>query len=451
MMNFKKRTLAIALSTLIAPMGAHATNGMFLIGFGEKAQSIGGAAIAYPQDAMASAANPANMTWVDVNTMRVDVGAELFLPSAEATLDKGTDGDGVPGASVTSKSRANTFLIPNMGMAMKFNRKITMGMTAVGAGGGGSRYPENFYNTLAGVGDTKETLGVNLMVMQMNPTASYKVNKTHSIGASLIASVATFRAFGVGTNFGNRADCGGGVYSFECMSNQGNDWSYGAGLRLGWMGRFLDNRLNLGVSGSTKVYMTEFDKYIGLFPDQGDMDTPAMFGVGMSYKLTNELDVVFDVTRTLYSGVNAIGNPGPNPNTDVLDIPGEFFGEENGAGFGWDDQTIYKLGFAYQYDPKWTLRAGWNYGKSPIPEERAVILNIVAPATTEHHLTLGATYQLGQGLLGADTEVSFLYVHAFEFEQYGPTYLTNQATGQSGFGKIGMSQNVFGVSFGLKM
>lgn len=447
MKNFKQRTLALALSTLIAPMGAHATNGMFMIGYGAKSVGMGGTAIANPQDAMASATNPATMTWIDVNTMRVDVGAEAFVPDAEATMDKGTDGNGVRGTVVTEKSSANRFLIPHMGGAMKFNRKITMGMTAVGAGGGGSRYNTNLYNVLANSGDPNETLGVNLMIMQMNPTLSYKLNKQNSIGASVIVSIATFRAFGVGTNFGNRALCG----SFECMSNQGNDWAYGSGLRLGWMGRFLDQRLSLGVSGSTKVYMSKFDKYTGLFPDQGDMDTPAMFGVGLGYKLTDKLDVAFDVSHTLYEGVNAIGNPGPNPNTDVLDIPGEFFGESDGAGFGWENQTIYKLGMSYQYNNDLTLRAGWNYGKSPIPESDAIILNIVAPATTEHHLTLGATYQLGQGLMGADTEVSFVYMHAFEFEQYGPTYLTNQSTGQSGFGKIGMSQDAFGISFGLKM
>lgn len=440
-----KHALAVLLASV--PASVFATNGMMMIGFGAKSEAVGGAAIAFPQDAMAGASNPATISWIDVSTMRIDVGAELFLPDAEVSLDKGTSGTGVSGPAITQKSRANTFVIPNMGGAMKFNRKITIGMTAVGAGGGGSRYNKNLYNVLAEKGSPDETLGVSLFIMQVNPTVSFKLNSQNSFGGSLILGLQQFRAFGMGTNFGSKSLCG----SDGCMSNQGNDYSTGAGLRLGWMGRFFDDRLSLGAAGSSRVYMQKIKKYEGLFPNAGEMDTPPMLGVGLALKLNDKMDVAFDVTHTYYKLVDAIGNPGPDPNSSDLVIPGESFGDPHGAGFGWNNQTVYKLGMAYKLNDDWTLRAGWNYGKSPIPEDRAILLNLVAPATTEHHLTLGGTRHLGPGPMGTDAELSFVYVHAFKFEQYGPTYLTNQDTGQTGFGKIGMSQNAFGVSIGLKL
>jgi len=207
MMNFKQRTLALAVSTLIAPMGAHATNGMMMIGYGAKMVGMGGTAIANPQDSLAGAVNPATIGEFNI---RADIGAELFLPDAESTLGRGT------ATEITEESRANTFLIPNMAMAMKFNRKISFGFSAVGAGGGGSRYNTNLYNVQNNV-TPDETLGVNLMVMQMNPTAAYRINKRNTVGASLIIGVQTFRDFGL-TQFSTFTADG------QPLVAQGNDW-----------------------------------------------------------------------------------------------------------------------------------------------------------------------------------------------------------------------------------
>lgn len=440
MKNFKQRTLALALSTLIAPMGAHATNGMFMIGYGAKSVGMGGTAIANPQDSLAGAVNPATIGWVDVNTMRADVGAELFLPSAYACLHE---------RPICQESQADTFLIPNMAMAMKFNRKLTFGFSAVGAGGGGSRYNTNvyYYQDNPNSPDIRKTVGVNLMVMQMNPTVAYRVNKQNTVGASLIMSVQTFRAFGL-ERFNPFAD----PNSTLGLDPKGNDWSYGAGVRLGWMGSFMDNKLKLGASGSPRVYMSKFDKYSNVFAEQGDIDTPPVVGIGASYQFNDKVTVALDISHTFYSEINSISNEGPNRPNGVDGIPGPFpvdqdtnaLGKDDGLGFGWDDQTAYKLGIAYQYDPKWTFRAGWNYGKSPIPEETEILFNLLAPASTQHHLTLGATYQLGPGLMGADTEVSFSYMHAFQYSQNGPTYIGSS-------GQLGMSQNAFGINFGLRM
>ncbi len=426
MMNFKQRTLALALSTLIAPMAAHATNGMLMIGYGAKSVAMGGAAIANPQDSLAGAVNPAT---IGEFSTRGDIGGELFLPDATACLGTNTPAD------TCEDSRANTFVIPNMAMAMKFNRKLSFGFSAVGAGGGGSRYNTNLFNVQSPGKDPNVTLGVNLMVMQMNPTVAYRLNKRQTFGASMIMSVQTFRAFGL-EEFSPFATTGSN------LSAKGNDWSYGAGVRVGWLGKFMDNKLKLGVSGSPRVYMTEFRKYDNLFAEQGDFDTPPVFGVGASYDLNDQWTLALDVTQTLYSDIASVSNQGPNlPGVTVGPFPDSSdknaLGENEGLGFGWKDQTVYKLGVAYKYDPKWTLRAGWNYGKSPVDENTEILFNIVAPAVTQHHMTMGASYQVSDVM-----EVSFAYMRAFNYSQYGPTYIGTA-------GKIGMSQNSFGANIGL--
>ena len=80
-------------------------------------------------------------------------------------------------------------------------------------------------------------------------------------------------------------------------------------------------------------------------------------------------------------------------------------------GFGWENQTVYKLGVAYQYNDYWVLRAGYNYGKSPIPGDQ-LTFNTLAPATVERHATLGFTYRPNKS-----TEMTLAYLHAFNNKQ----------------------------------
>lgn len=429
----RTRLLVMSLALAASPASVFATNGMFMIGYGAKSGAMGGAAIANPQDSLAGAVNPATITEVG---MRVDVGADVFLPNAKATIEIGQPSNfGTQAGQTTASSRANHFLIPAMGGVMPFKRNISFGFSAVGAGGGGTRYQTNFFNLDdADRSNDHETLGVSLMVMQMNPTVAYRLNSQNTLGASVVMSIAQFRAFGLGGKFNTFTDNAGGV------ATRGNDWSYGGGLRLGWLGKYFDDQLMVGLTGTTKVYMTRFKKYAGLFAQNGAMDTPANYGLGLSYKLTDKLTAAFDVTETLYRAVKSIGNPGPVPGgAPLLPDRSNALGATNGLGFGWNNQTVYKFGIAYAYDDRWTFRAGWNYGKSPVPEGNgALLFNILAPAVTQNHLTLGAGYNLD-----TNKEINVYYLHAFQYKEYGPTQILSPV-------EIGMSQNAVGAELSLK-
>ena len=99
----------LALGTLLASIVATpalATNGYFLIGYGAKSRSMGGVGVAYGQDGLAAAANPAAMADVDVSTMRVDAGGELFIPKRGFVNDSATLESGFPGATKALITRA---------------------------------------------------------------------------------------------------------------------------------------------------------------------------------------------------------------------------------------------------------------------------------------------------------------------------------------------------------
>jgi long-chain fatty acid transport protein len=416
------------------PSAVYATNGMFLIGQGTKSRGAGGVAIAMPQDAVAGAVNPATIGFVD---SRVDAGMDVFVPKASAEL-----------GGLEVDSHADLYAFPAMAVVYKFNRKLSFGFSGIPAGGGGSRYNTNLYNNLTGA-NVDQTLGVNLAILQMAPTASYRINKENTIGFSPVISIQQFRAFGL-EYFSNFTSTG--LFT-DKLSNNGNDYAYGAGVRFGWMGEFFDKKLSLGAVYTSTIHMTKFDKYEDLFANRGELDTPANFGVGIAYKFTPKLTLGFDVTRTQYSNVNAIGNKTVNVSGSPFPESQEqnALGKPDGLGFEWRDQTVFKIGALYDYNSQWTFRAGWNYGKSPMREitnggrpnlalaRGPLLFGVVAPAVVQNHLTLGTTYSPSK-----QVEWSFSYVHAFEHKETGPTLIGDTAT-------LKMHQDSVGVSFGYKL
>lgn len=453
--------LCAALAAAI-PTAAHATNGYFLIGFGAKSRGMAGVGVAYAQDALAAASNPAAMADVEFDTMRIDVGADLFHPPRSVYHSSDTLGTRGP---TDEESANNLFLIPNMGGIYRFNRKITVGMAAVGAGLG-TRYDQTVPgnptcvngNTSGGTDSyffnfncnaDSNTVGVMLMQMQMLPSIAYKLNKQHTLGASLAIGVQTFRAYGLGAfeDLGFAADTNN-------VSGEGNDWSYGAGIRLGGLHK-LDKKgvITVGWNWASRVYMTKFDKYRNLFAEQGGFDIPMHYAIGVAYHPNKKLTIAADIQRIEYSTIKSVANPGPVDPVDLNPLcPGDDglnsalcnLGGDLGMGFGWDDMTVYKLGVNYDYNKAWSLRAGVNYGEAPIPKDQ-VLFNMLAPATVEWHVALGASYRPS-----ANVEWSFSYIHAFENTITGTTAFTNRAPGEDN-AAISMYQNALGVSFSYRM
>ncbi|MBI5461437.1 MAG: outer membrane protein transport protein [Gammaproteobacteria bacterium] len=493
--SVKRSLVAAAVAAAIAAPAAHATNGYFKIGYGTKNRGMAGAGIAFAQDSLAPATNPSGIALIG---NRLDGGIELFGPLRDGHLDAtGLDVDAATGGAVpnmplsrdTGKvdSGATLFAIPHAGFAFNMGN-ITAGLSIAANGGMNTRYNSNLYSDAFGpaVGCTSTAaicggfqsgfagmleltgattamtdpvlgglytnsnlnpaLGVNLAQVIISPTVATKLNQDHSIVASLLIGYQRFRSYGLGL-FQPLSS------SSAHVTNKGDDDSWGAGVRLGWTGDVASN-ITLGAQASSKIYMQEFERYEGLFAEQGDFDIPANFGVGIAVKMNPQTTVAFDVQRILYGDVAAIANKGPTADqffaalTEVLQT-GAYtgagrLGDDNGWGFGWEDITIYKLGINHELNSQWTLRGGVNVGGNPIDSDQN-LFNILAPGLVEKHLALGFTYAPSQY-----NEISMTYVHAF----YEDQSYTHQGTG--GFApfsydtKIGMDQNSIEVSYGMK-
>lgn len=436
-----KKILTIAIvAGLALPAVAQATNGYFMIGYGSKSRAMGGVGIALAQDGFAGAYNPATVG--DVDGDRFDIGGDIFAPEAGISHNS----DLLP---ADENSKYDLFALPYLGGVWKLNDEMNYGFTFIGAGMGTYYHQHNDQgaNYLFRLGNNStEHATIMLMQMQMINSLSFKVDEQNTVGASFVVGVQSFKAKGLGT-----FETLGYSQASDNFSDMGTDWSYGAGIKLGWLGSYMDDALKVGVNYSSRTYMTEFDNYKNLFAESGDFDIPENYGIGFAYTATPELTVAFDVVHVKYSDIASVANPGPTANDPDVFFPDgySFLGLDNGMGFGWEDQTTYKLGFEYKYDDKITLRTGLNYGKTPIQDDQ-VLFNMLAPATVETHFTLGASYTIDETY-----ELSAHYMHAFKNTITGktpfyPAGVENYEDLQEDNAAISMSQNAIGATLGIK-
>jgi long-chain fatty acid transport protein len=413
---------ALALAGVMTP--AFATNGYFSHGYGIKAKGMAGVGIAYGQDALAAATNPANMVLVG---NRWDVGVDYFRPQRETTLESAYFG---PFGSTYDGNSTEDFFIPEFGYNQMLNPNMSLGVSVYGNGGMNTDYgtlnsgTDGIYGA-PGLGLLgSANAGVDLSQLFIAPTFSMKINPEHSIGISLNIAYQRFKAYGLDV-FAMPAPFNASS-SPDSVTNKGHDDSWGYGARIGWTGQFTPT-FSLGATYQTKTYMQDFSKYKGLFAEQGSFDIPENYGIGLAWKAMPALTIAGDIQWINYGGVKAIANK--------MSSEG-YLGDSNGPGFGWDDITIYKLGASYDVNKDWTLRAGYSHTDEPYNSDQT-FFNLLAPAVVTDHLTLGATWRLQNS-----GELSFAYMHAFKN--------TVNGTGDTQGINNTMYQDSFGVAYGMK-
>lgn len=421
-MTLKKIAALLAIAGIASP--AFATNGYFSHGYGMKAKGMGGAATAVTGDTFGGANNPATMVWAGD---RLDIGADLFMPRRSVSRQGGTPLDM---SAVDSDS--NYFVIPEFGYNKTLGSNMSAGVTVYGNGGMNTDFAGGQINCGGGPANIlcgNGRLGVDLMQLIIAPTFAYKINATHSIGVSPLLGYQRFKVDGLQAFQGISS-------SSADVTNRGYDDSTGWGVRIGWLGKLTDT-VSVGAAYSSKMRMSEFDKYKGLFAEKGDFDIPENYNIGVAVKATPALNIAFDIQQINYSGVKSIANGVMNSLLDPVNSP---LGSTSGSGFKWRDQTVYKLGLEYGYGNDLTLRAGYNYGKTPIRNSTNddVTFNIIAPGVVEQHLTLGATWMLAN-----KSELTVSYMHAFEKSVTGPSALAGTET-------LKMHQDAIGIAYGMK-
>jgi len=411
-MNLKfKRVLPIVLAFLSIAASSFATDGYFLTGYGTKEQGQGGAGIAYPEDSLAGATNPAGLILVG---NRLDIGLTLFRPNRSAIITAPS-----PAAGPYDANRVTNFELPELGYSLLYRPNLALGVAIYGNGGLNTSYKTQIplFGTTRG--------GVDLEQVFISPTLAYKVGAHNSFGVAVNIAVQRFSAEGLQYFTSISSDP-------THLTNTGHSYAYGGGVRVGWLGE-LNRAVSVGATYQSRTYVSKFNRYSGLFAEHGGFDVPANFAGGVSVKLGSKATLLYDEERILYGQVKSIAN------TLASTSP---LGSDSGPGFGWHDINVVKTGLDYEVNPALTLRGGYNHGGAPFDSSQT-FFNILAPAVTKDHLHVGATWASKSG-----QEISFAYIHAFNNTVNGVNSIPSAYGG--GNANLSMYQNSFQVAFGLK-
>lgn len=360
-----------------ATSSAQATEGYFQTGYGTKQKALSGAGVAHSEDAMSLSVNPAGLVSVG---NQFNAAFTLFSPHRD--VEVGTPGF-LPSGKHTSGS--TMFLMPNMAYSRQIDAQSAWGVAVFGNGGmntdwsamtGGAMCPAPGMGLFCG-----GKAGVNLEQMFVSVGYARRMGGL-SVGVAPVMALQKFRADGL-SMFGAM----GASSDAANLSNRGDDWAYGAGVRVGveWT---LQPGLRLGLSGSTPIWSTKFERYSGLFADGGGFDIPANVTLGVAWDVTPTVTLMADYRHIFYGGVGSIAN------SSAAMAPGAGnLGLAGGPGFGWKDVDVIALAAAWKASQDLTLRVGYSHNTNPV-QKADVMFNIFAPGVVTDHFSGGLSYQL---------------------------------------------------------
>lgn len=380
--------LALAATGLVVFSGAaSATEGYSQNGFGARNKALAGAGVADTRDATGGSLNPAGL---------VHVGDEFAFSVSAFSPRRGFTGSGAPGFTPMGEveSDRDYFFMPNLAYNTRaFANPLfdVLNFTMIGNGGMNTSYP-NVANPACGPGSgvfCAGASGVNLMQMIMSVAMAKQIAPGISVGVAPMFALQGFQARGIEA-------FGAASLDPANLAGSRNDWSIGGGVRAGIEISPMSN-VRIGVSGTTPIWMQKHEDYRGLFANQGEFNIPPSIQAGIAVDVSPQLTFMLDWRYIWFSWGDSVGNPSTNI---LLCGPGpaavNCLGGSNGPGFGWDDINVIKVGMEYRANEKLTLRAGYAWNENPV-NSRDVMFNILAPAVTQHHITGGFEYSLGNG------------------------------------------------------
>lgn len=343
---FASRAVAmlLCLGTSLAPFNVRANNGSEVSANGAIAAGMGGVGIAIPQGATAAADNPAGMA-------EVGTRLDLYGVVVAAAVD----------ASFGSESNQHFSRIIQPAPGMGFNYQLvpgwTFGVSITGAGLGSK------YSSPALPLPNAPNARSSLMVIRTSPTVTYKPAPNLSFGASLVLGAQQFRANGV---------VAPGPNGVVILPTHGNSYAAGVGAGLGVLWHPVP-MVSVGASYFTRTWFSKLAGYRDdvLASSDGRLNSPSRYAIGLALRPISGLTLGADYLRILWSGAAGYNSPS----------------------FNWHDQNVFRIGAAYNIDPKWTVRVGYSVANSFIDSDHTAA-NFYANGITRASVTAGMTYNL---------------------------------------------------------
>ncbi len=394
----KKITLLLVLGISLSVSTALATDGDQMLGVTASQWARGGAFIAAPADIPSMIYNPAAIGELNFNKIGFDLSLGVLNPPREITSVKGT-----------TESNANAYLGMGNGFSARKSNKIVFGIAAGGVSGLGVDFPSvTFPDNPETPFPENTSLVTKKGLLKITPTVAINVNDNLTLGVSLQIGQQSLALKTPG---------------FTMPQTE----AYGFGGALGAI-YHITPKLQAGLSYTSTMDIAEYT-YNGTSPMAGegeylfDMDSPQNVAFGLAFRPNERLLVEADVKWFNFSDV-----------MDVLDLKTPTGGVIP-LKFGWDDQMVYAFGLDFAVKPGLMLKAGYNYGKTPIGEED-VDSNLGSIAVVEHHFSIGVAKNWNKALCS-----TLSYTHG----------LHNEVESSASPNKIAAEQNIVFLQFSFRM
>lgn len=412
--------LAVAVIFFMSTGSACAGNGTRMLGFSSRDSGMAGATTASAEDTSCLIRNPASLVRIG---NRVDVEYENIIPHHVSMQTEGATVAPYPVSvsNVGKVQKSTADYLPGGNTAISYRipgtdkYPISVGCGAFTMAGVATSYPSSRLNeALSAMGTGVYDRMVDLRSLRIAPGIAVAFNDNLSFGATSNISVQALKGdLGYGDAGGTfREPAGAGKWDFVA----------GGGFTLGLLYKFND-MLSLGTSFESPTWMGHHYKYKNILPY---IDEPPVVNAGVSIKPFKHLECTFDTRYINWTNVK-LARLAPTE-----------------GGFGWRDQWVFATGLEYSaFCDKLKLRAGYNYGASPV-RPSVVFANALLPIIVEHHFTTGFSYYITK-----DLSLDLVWEHHFL------NSMTDNGCGdfysRTGVGtKITASGEVIGVGFGYK-
>ncbi len=392
---------------------------------GAKAAGMGSTGVAYSQDSLAGAYNPAGI--VDVED-RIDFGfgwtrergnIEIKPPIKNNTEDSGD----------SFESPVN-FFNGEFGINKVFSTCFCNNYWdwAIGLVGYNQDYLKTSYKKpISFLGTTKA--GLEYIHEIISPVISLRLNQCHAIGISLDVHFQRIRVNGLQELAKDNLS----IFPQD-VTNKGYCYSSDIGVSIGWKWEVME-ALTVGATYHSKTSTRKFNKYKGLFAEEGQIHIPERYALGLAYQYLPNSTFTFDVEWIQWQEIKSLHNSIENLKKK------QKFGSNEGPGFGFRNQIYFGLGLDYGINENWTIRMGYRQTNTFLKNTQTT-LNILTCNTVESYLTLGATFTW------RSNEFTAFFAHGFEHTVNGKKEIPEILDKDKNKVNLTESNNTLGISWG---
>lgn len=355
-------------------------------------------------DASVIANNPAAMPLLDGRLFQADAAVVNYSAKFEGS---GRDALGRPLSGGNGGDAGQTAVVPSLYFHTPVTDRLRLGFSVTAPFGFKTEYDDGWVGRYQGV----ET---SLKVIDVGVSAAYKVNDVLSLGASVFAERLDVKLRNT-VDFGAQL-AASRVPGFLPTSADGTldvdgdntevGYTLGALLRpvdgttigLAYRGevkhkaRRADVRFTIPAAANAVLSVAAPNTFVNTTAST-ELTMPASWTLSISQRLNDRWTVMADYSRTSWSKFDTV----------VLDFASNL--PDQTLHFGYKDSSFYSVGADYRMNDAWTLRGGFAYDQTPVPD---ALRDVRVPDVSRRWLSLGATWRASKQLA-----YSVGYTHLF--------------------------------------